>query len=61
MKAQSRKLGLLINNVKDGLIMIARLGGYTGRYSKPGWQILWQGWIKFYERVAGFILALEEI
>jgi len=59
MKAQAKKFDLPMKNVKDGLFLIGRLGGFTGRYERPGWQILWQGWIKFYERVAGFILARE--
>ena len=59
MKAQAKKFDLPMKTVKDGLFLIARLGGFTNSYEKPGWQILWQGWIKFYERVAGFILATE--
>lgn len=57
MKIQAKELELPMKNVKDGLLLIARLGGFTGRYDRPGWQILWQGWIKFYERVSGFTLA----
>jgi hypothetical protein len=57
MKAQAKEMGLPMKTVKDGLILIARLGGFTGRYKNPGWQILWQGWMKFYERVSGFMLA----
>lgn len=59
MKVQAKKLELKMKTVKDGLLLIARLGGFTRRYERPGWQILWQGWMKFYERVAGFILARE--
>jgi hypothetical protein len=57
MKVQAKEFDLPMKNVKDGLFLIARLGGFTSRYERPGWQILWQGWIKFYERVAGFTLA----
>lgn len=57
MKVQAKEFDLPMKNVKDGLYLIARLGGFTNRYERAGWQILWQGWIKFYERVAGFILA----
>lgn len=60
MKVQAKKLELTMKTVKDGLLLIARLGGFTRRYERPGWQILWQGWMKFYERVAGFVLAREE-
>ena len=59
LKAQAKKFELPMKNVKDGLLLIGRLGGFTGRYERPGWQILWQGWMKFYERVAGFVLAKE--
>jgi len=57
LKVQGKKLGFKMRNLKDALSLIARLGGFTGRYERPGWQILWQGWIRFYERVAGFMLA----
>ena len=57
LKVQGKKLGFKMRNLKDALKLIARLGGFTGRYERPGWQILWQGWIRFYERVAGFMLA----
>ena len=43
--------------VQDAIGFIARLGGFTESYQRPGWQVLWQGWIKFYERVEGFRLA----
>ena len=57
MKTQAEEFELDMETVKDGLYLIARLGGFTGSYARPGWQILWQGWIKFYERVLGFSLA----
>jgi hypothetical protein len=57
LKIQAKEFDLPMKNVKDGLLLIGRLGGFTGRYERPGWQILWQGWMKFYERVAGFTLA----
>jgi hypothetical protein len=59
MKAQAKKFKLAMKTVEDGLFLIARLGGFTGRYERAGWQILWKGWIKFHERVSGFILARE--
>jgi len=59
MKVQAKKFDLPMKTVKDGLYLIARLGGFTSSYERPGWQILWQGWIKFFERVEGFILARE--
>ena len=59
MQAEAMKKEMKMKNVKDALIFIARLGGYTGRYDRPGWQLLWQGWMKFYERVEGFITAKE--
>ncbi len=43
--------------VSDGISYIARLGGFTGSYTRPGQIILWRGWMRFYERVEGFILA----
>jgi hypothetical protein len=61
LKVQAKKLDLPMKNVKDALFLISKLGGFTGRYKRPGWQILWQGWMKFYERVAGFILARESL
>ena len=48
-------------NVKDAIYFIGKLGGFTDRYARPGWQILWQGWMKFYERVAGFTLAMKSL
>ena len=57
LKAQSRDKGLKMKVVKDALYLIARLGGFTGSYKRPGWQVLWQGWIKFYFHVEGFKLA----
>lgn len=45
-----------ITTVQDALLFIARLGGFTRRYKRPGWIILWQGWTKFYERVTGYLL-----
>jgi len=57
MKEQAKTFDLPMKTVKDGLYLIARLGGFTSSYERPGWQILWQGWIKFFERVEGFILA----
>ena len=33
--------------VQDALIFIGKLGGFTGRYERPGWIILWQGWMRF--------------
>lgn len=45
-----------ISTVQDGLMFIARMGGFTHRYDHPGWVILWQGWTKFYERVTGYKL-----
>ena len=61
LKAEAKKIGLRMKTVKDGLILIAKLGGFTGRYKNPGWIILWQGWMKFYERVSGFMLARETL
>jgi hypothetical protein len=57
LKAQSEERGGEMKTIKDALNLIARLGGFTGSYARPGWQILWRGWIRFYERVAGFVLA----
>ena len=59
LKAEGRKKGLKMNTAKDALYLIARFGGFTGSYKRPGWQVLWQGWIKFYERVEGFKLGKE--
>jgi len=60
MKAQAKGFELPMKNVSDAIYFIGRLGGFTGRYKNPGWQILWQGWMKFYERVAGYIVAKSE-
>jgi hypothetical protein len=57
MKAQAKEMDLPMKNVKDAIYFISKLGGFTDRYERAGWQILWQGWMKFYERVAGFTLA----
>lgn len=57
LKSQAEQFDLPMKTVKDGLYLIARLGGFTNRYERPGWQILWQGWIKFHERVEGYSLA----
>ena len=57
LKSQAKVFDLEMKTVKDGLYLIARLGGFTNSYERPGWQILWQGWIKFHERVEGFMLA----
>lgn len=57
LKAEAKGKGLKMSLVGDALHLIARLGGFTRSYARPGWQILWQGWIKFYERVEGFKLA----
>ena len=57
LKAEGKRKGISIKVVKDALLLIAKLGGFTGSYSRPGWQVLWQGWMKFYERVEGFKLA----
>ena len=61
LKAEAKKIGLRMKTVKDVLILIAKLGGFTGRYKNPGWIIIWQGWMKFYERVSGFMLARETL
>jgi len=60
MNAQAKKLKLPMKNVNDAIMFIAKLGGFTNRYKQPGWQILWQGWMKFYERVEGYLVAKEE-
>lgn len=57
LEAEGRKNKIPMETIKDALYFIARLGGFTGRYPRPGWQILWQGWMTFYPRVEGFILA----
>lgn len=57
MEAEARGKGIPLNNISDALFFIGRLGGFTGRYKRPGWQILWQGWMRFYERVEGFTVA----
>ena len=57
LKAEGKSKGLDIKVVKDALFLIAKIGGFTGSYSRPGWQVLWQGWARFYERVEGFKLA----
>ena len=59
LKAEGSKKRLEMKVVKDAVYLIAKLGGFTCSYKRPGWQILWQGWIKFYERVEGFKLAKE--
>ena len=59
LKAEGRKKRLEMKVVKDAVYLIAKLGGFTGSYKRPGWQTLWKGWIKFYERVEGFKLAKE--
>ncbi|MCY4513258.1 MAG: IS4 family transposase, partial [Bdellovibrionales bacterium] len=61
IKAQAKEKNLgRMKTIKDGLRLIAMLGGFTGAYKRPGWQILWQGWMKFYERVSGYKLAKNE-
>ena len=59
LKAEGYKRKLEMKVVRDALYLIARFGGFTGSYARPGWQVLWQGWIKFYERVEGFKVAKE--
>ena len=43
-----------IRTVAQAILLIAKMGGYLGTYKKPGWQVLWGGWMRFYERVIGF-------
>jgi len=57
LKAEAKKMKLEMNTISDAIYLISKLGGFTDRYEKAGWQILWQGWMRFYERVEGFILA----
>jgi hypothetical protein len=42
-------------------LAIARLGGFldTKRTGRPGWDTLWQGWLRLQERVEGLRLARE--
>ena len=57
IKAAAKEKEMDMNNVSDAIYFIAKLGGFTGRYKRPGWIILWQGWMRFYERVEGFLVA----
>ena len=40
LKAEAKGKGLEMKFVKDALHLIARFGGFTGSYKRPGWQIL---------------------
>lgn len=46
-------------SVRWALLAIAKLGGWhdTKRTGIPGWQSLWRGWMRFQERLAGWLLA----
>lgn len=50
LKAQAKKMGLKMKFLHDAINLIAKLGGFTSSYENPGWIVLWQGWIRFYER-----------
>ena len=57
LKSAGKEKKMKMSTVQDAISYIARLGGFLRTYERPGWQILWQGWMRFYERVEGFKLA----
>lgn len=59
LKVIGKKEEREVKTIEDGLDYIATLGGFTRNYKRPGWIILWQGWMRFYERVEGFVLARD--
>lgn len=59
LKAIGKKQGKKMETVDQALEHISRLGGFTGRYARAGWQILWTGWMRFSERVEGVALTRE--
>jgi hypothetical protein len=55
----SKRLPTSPPSVGWALLAIAKLGGWhdTKRTGIPGWQSLWRGWMRLYERFAGWMLA----
>ena len=57
LKAHAETLKIKMKNVEDATLLIAQIGGFTKKDKKPGWQVLWPDWMRFYDRVLGFQLA----
>ena len=57
LNIQAKHVGMKMENVEDATLVIAAIGGFTKKYKKPGWQVLWVGQMRFYDRVLGFQLA----
>ena len=57
LNIQAKHVGMKMENVEDATLVIAAIGGFTKKYKKPGWQVLWTGQMRFYDRVLGFQLA----
>lgn len=59
LKVEAGKKGISMRTVKDATFFIARLGGFTGAYARPGWIVLWKGWVKFTQHIYGYSVAKE--
>jgi hypothetical protein len=50
-----------ILTVADAINYIAGLGGFTRTYERPGWIILWRGWMVFSHQVTGYSFAQRKL